>query len=238
MNRSRLLIALLLGSSLILFGFGCKKPAAPKMYTDFEAMMPKTPALVQKTTAPAAAPTPTKTADPNAYYLREVMKNFDRVKSYKAVVTIPTPDGPVTGNIEFVRTTGLHGLLLFSQNRKTEIYLLGEDIYFRVNTSSWENLSATPEGKQVSVLFQSAFSLGDNGSAAILPESARVVGTANDPSGCRLFLVASDSPQVPLQICVKNDLPVRVTSPASAGPVEVRYSDYDKPITLVAPIKK
>ena len=232
MTKQRLVPLVLLCGSLALFGFGCKKMPAPKPFVNFENALASLP----RVTAPQLAATSThaKPADPNIIYLRSVMKNFDKASSFRADVTIPSPQGNVTGNIEVVRATGLHGTLRFPQNRTTEIYLLGSDVFFRANTSTWSNLGATDEGKQVSSLVRAAFSLSDNESAAVLPDSARVVGTANDPSGCRLFLIASDQPGT-TQICVKNELPIRLISPSPQGDVTANYRDFGKTITLTAP---
>ncbi len=230
-----------------LLGFGCKKDPVIKPGTNYpvDAAYPvvrkpstdKTAATVTSTqnkTQPVTAPTK---KDPDITYLQKVMENFDAANSFRATLSIPIKDGTATGSVELSRATGLHGKLAMPTNITTEIYLVGSDIFFRANTSTWENLTNTEEGKQLAELFRIAFSVDGSGSTAI-PDTAQIMGTGRDPSGCKLYVYTEPDRNGSNQICVKDDLPVRVVSQMDYGNVEVYYRDFNQPITITAPVKK
>ncbi|HEU0051407.1 MAG TPA: hypothetical protein VFQ60_05135 [Patescibacteria group bacterium] len=239
---------LLLICSLVLlsaFGFGCKKTPPPTQHnsylddiTPLTRMVGSKPKQTTQPQAPQPAPVPQKAPDQNLIALKQAVQQFGSVKSFRASLVIPTAAGSVTGTVEFARGTGLHGMLNLPEAIVTEIYLLGNSVLFRANTSTWTDLSGTTEGKQVADLFQNAFSVSDGNADITIPADAQIIGTGTDPSGCRLFIYAARSQAGTTQVCVKNGLPIRFLSQAPLGNVEVSYRDFNQPIRIQSPLEK
>ncbi|MSR85068.1 hypothetical protein EXS71_01335 [Candidatus Uhrbacteria bacterium] len=237
-----LLAAFIFG--LTLFGFGCKKDTAMNKASINSFDQPATTSTqpIKKPTTPTqptpAAPAPSS----DILYLKQVMKNLLQVRSFRASMSVPSTDGTLTGEIEFVRQGGLHGTLNLPGQITSEVYLLGQDIFFRTGTSTWINLSAKPEGKKAAELFQSAFSLNADETSIPISNSARVLGISDDPQGCKLYTITQSKsdgsgPQQS-QICVKNDLPVYLKAPGDQGIVQVSYRDFNTDIKLNPPSVK
>ncbi len=122
-----------------------------------------------------------------------------------------------------------------------EIYLIGSDIYFRSNTSTWQNLGSSNEGKQAIALFRSAFSLDSDGAAQVISDTARMQAITDDPEGCRLYSFTQYTPEgkkVGIQMCVKDDLPTRLVSQTESGNVIITYKDFNQPIDILPPTTK
>ncbi|MBM3204454.1 hypothetical protein FJZ48_00520 [Candidatus Uhrbacteria bacterium] len=256
MSRRHLAFMLSCSCALVLFGFGCKKSApvgvVPEPIIHLQPV--GTPVPLPKATPPSSAtPEPKKPnvttpspqtppahddySDQQIIYLRKVMANLNSASSFRADLTIPSDDNVASGTIEFVRSVGLHGLLSIGGSLQAEVYIVGADVLFRSNTSTWTNIGNTTEGAQVKQLFQSTLS-GTDQAGITISETARFSPTKDDPSGCRLYSFTQYTPEgnkLPLKVCVKNDLPVSISSPAAGGTVEIRYRDFNQWITISPP---
>lgn len=231
---------------LAFMGFGCKKQTSGFVYP--LPLTTNTPSISPTTTPPVYVKDPKKPrdeehgTDPNILLLRQVMKNLITAKSFRAKMTIPTDAGAMGGDIEFARGKGLHGVLTLPNQSTTEIYLVGQDILFRANTSSWSNLAFTPEGTRMAALFGSAFSLQGNGTTSTISDSATILTITDDPTGCKLYalnqpIIGTRSVEK-IQICVKDNLPQYFKAATQAGDVQVSYRDFNQTIPIVSPIKK
>ena len=235
----RALPQIFLISALVLFGFGCKKDR------------PITQPSIQINSSSTAIPSPKKPSTPTpippvatgpsaeVIYLRQVIKNLLQIRSFRASMIIPSSDGTVSGEIEFVRQVGLRGSLSLPGAISSEVYLMGQTIYFRSGTSSWINLSTKPEGQKAAELFQSAFSLNAEESSLPISDRAQILATSDDPLGCKLYTLTQPksvgSGNQQSQICVKNDLPVYLKAPGDQGVVQVTYRDFNADIPLHPP---
>ncbi len=154
---------------------------------------------------------------------------------------VPDPAGKITGEIEFVRQTGVHGTLHLPGPSTSEVYLIGSNIYFRTNTSSWVDLGSKPEGKKAADLFRSAFSLSDKNASLPISGSAQIISITEDPNPCKLYTFSqntSDDQKQKNEICVRDDLPIRLRTYTAQGVVEITYRDYNAPFDIVSPVKK
>ncbi|MDO8617387.1 MAG: hypothetical protein Q7N87_00610 [Candidatus Uhrbacteria bacterium] len=226
---------------LPLFGFGCKTDSNVKRPTTSVDRLPVV--TQQPITKPPVTPPPPPSAtatSPDILYLQQVMRNLLQVRSFRAAMMIPDPQGTVTGEIEFVRQTGLHGTLHLPLSITSEVYLIEKKIYFRTNTSTWVDLTATPDGQKAAELFRSAFSLSDKNTSLPVSGSAKMISITEDPSPCKLYTFlqnTSENQEQKNEICVRNDLPIRLRTFTAQGVVEVTYRDYNAPFELVSPIK-
>lgn len=234
-------------SALLLFsGFGCKKSPPPfkPQSLDLRVLTPTqnnaaphknpvTESETQKITASQIAP--------EIIYVRQILRNLTKTKSFRASMIIPTAQGTAKGEVEFSKDKGFHGTLQLPSGTSTEIYALnGNTIYFRANTSSWINMSGTTEGKQAALLFQTAFSVTNDNADTQISDQAKFVSMSDDPEGCRSFSIDQSTVVTPqlFELCVKNELPVRISLPVEQGRVEVRYRDYNQPIDIHVPTVK
>lgn len=243
MRRSRSLLFLVPIFFLVFAGFGCKKRTTGTLYP-----VPSISGGVKATTTPPVyVKDPNKPKDqepglnPDIVTLRQVMKNLVAAQSFRAKMLIPTEEGQMNGDIEFARGKGLHGVLNLPNQSTTEIYLMGNDILFRANTSSWTNLAFTPEGVRMAALFSSAFSLQGAGTTSTISDSARMTSITDDPSGCKLYVfqqpVGGTGLTERVQICVKDNLPMFFRVRTQAGDVEVAYRDFNQKIDIIRPVK-
>ncbi len=232
---------------LPLLGFGCRKPLAPPSLAwrnssssssslPPSASLPSLPALrphLGRTPHPDKRP-----VAPEILYLRQAWHNLLGLKSFRAHLTLPGEQGLITGTIDYVRDHGLHGTLQINDHLTTEIFLRGDQVYFRSNTSSWENMSYTPEGDRLAVFFQIAFPSRSDPHQPLISDSARILETKDDPSGCKRYTFSEyglgDKKDF-TSMCIQNNLPLRVTSYYSDGTTDVQYQDFDAPITLPSP---
>lgn len=246
-SRSRLLVFSCF-CVLVLFGFGCKKSTPPP--GSIPAPLPTIPTTTNLPTppneqqpkpietSPQSTPRPEGYVEPEITYLRQVMLNLSQAKSFKTAIAIPSDQGTATGNVEFVKQIGLHGTLTIPGGNQSEVYILGSDIYFRANTTTWSDLSRSPEAANIKNLFESSLSF--TAGTSTITGTARMISTKDDPSGCRLYTLSqytSDENKVTFQICVKDDLPAKIISQSSTGRIEVAFREYNQFIKLESPIK-
>ena len=245
MLRSRSLL-FALPFLLVFVGFGCKKSSSGIIYPLPSAI--NTPISVSTTRPAPYVKDPKKPKDQETgtdaqiLLLRQVMKNLVSARSFRAKMSVPTETGTMHGDIEFSRGQGLHGMLTLSDQSTTEIYLIGQDVLFRVNTSTWTNFAFTPEGTRLARLFGSAFSLQGYGTTSTISDSARITSVHEDPSGCTLYVfrqpVADTGSFEKIQICVKDHLPSFFRVATQVGNVEVHYRDFNQTIPIVYPRNK
>lgn len=243
---------LILMGLLVLGGFGCKKQPVPTFHPDLYKTVSSSAsanAAPQNTNELPAnfghIPIPPEKADryvpAEIVYLRQVLKNFANADSFRANMTFPSSDGITTGEIEYAKGKGLHGVLHIPGNNQTEVYLIGQDVFFRSNTSSWLNLVGTTEGTRTSLLFLSAFSIGSNASSTYISDSARIIDVKEQPSGCKMYNFTQytvSATKETLHICVKDNLPTFVSVDTKNGGIDTSYRDYNTAIDIVSPVKK
>jgi hypothetical protein len=198
--------------------------------TLFPAVQPPTKSADQTKTLPTLFVPP---VSQDVLYLRQVFTRFSKTRSFRADLRIPTDAGQAAGQVTFVRDQGLYGILDLPQDIKAEVLMRQGQIFFRAGTSSWINLSDQPEGKQMLELFQKSLAI-DETAVGYLPDHAVVTAIINDPEGCRLYTVDQSETVAPhlVGICVKNEMPVRLTAETDNGPIEVRYRDFNANLTL------
>lgn len=142
--------------------------------------------------------------------------------------------------MEFSRTEGMHGTIKLTPDVTTELYLIGENIFFRSNTSTWLNLAYTQEGKDLSQLFQSALTLAQDRKENMISESAQLEHKEEDKArGCRRFTFSQlnfSGEREAWQICAAQELPVHIIAPTIGGPAEFRYHDFNQPISIKPPL--
>ncbi|MDO8584483.1 MAG: hypothetical protein Q7R83_04885 [bacterium] len=231
--------------ALPFFGFGCKKSAPTAQHNEYLndisplQNLSTRPPLVIETVQPQLknATSSASPLDPQLEDIRLAINKLSKVNTFRATLSVPSPEGIVTGNVEFVRGVGLHGLLFMPGNIQSEVYLTDSQVFFRQDSkSAWSNLSGTPDGNEVAALFKTSFSL-DNEKITI-PEGAHIVGVGNDPSGCRLYIYTQPERTGRTQICIRDGLPTKLISQTELGNIELQYTDFNKTIPLSPPTTK
>lgn len=240
MSFSRFGIALLC-SSLVLAGFGCKKPEARK---DLRNALAQAPAFtVPKITAPTPSPYKSKgdtEGAPEVMTVRQAVKNLAQADSFRATIIIPAPDGTARGEMEFVRGKGMHAGLSFPGAPGAEFYLKANQLVFRSGTSSWQNIGASEQGVQIRRLFQQAFPTVESTSTAFISKSARFTSIKDDPSrNCKMYefnqyTLTGDKQRV--KVCIQNSLPIYVSTPVADGDLETTYRDFNQTIPMDFPL--
>ena len=237
MFRSRLVFAGCL-VLLVVSGFGCRQPVVQKNVAPLPSAPPVIPPTlaVQKQVTPPAPPAK-KSSLPDIIYLRGVLNRFAQSTSFRANFSAPVAQAYASGNVEFVRGKGLRGTLDLPGPTRAEVVVLGADVYFRSGTSTWINLGVSSEGKQIAALFQSALSLNAEAIGSALTDTTEITSVTEDPAGCRQYIFLPNATRNAMEICVQNDLPVRISSRVDNQVTQVHYKDFNQPITITAPIQ-
>ena len=242
--RRSLLLGVVLGS-LALTGFGCKEidTSRPNMTSLQARGQVKLPTISVNTkpeqTAQPRVRKPEKQPHPEILRLRDVMSSFQKSQSFRANITIGGPDG-VKGEIAYNQSKGTFGRLSLKNGFTTEMALLGNRVAIKSGTSTWSEITNTPEAQNISKLFQSIINRGD--SQPVYPsKSARYGSAKDDPArGCKMHSVSQYMGNLnsyqPLEICVANGLPLYFSIPSEDGTIEIEYRDIDKPVDIFFPL--
>ncbi len=236
----RLIPSLVLTGALALTGFGCRPP---------NAQQAAAPSTVSGTPTPSTptfdpnAPWPKDSEGPSAEGLiaRQALRNLAIAKTYRADMEVPTTQGTVKASADVNKDQGILGRLEVPTPQGqliSEVYISGQVILFRQGTTTWSDISKTPDGTSLSNLFQNALAPNGTDVSAIVANSARTVDISDDPQGCKRYTltqVADDGQRFPYRICIKNDLPVYLTLATGAGNMTISYKDINGAVEVKKP---
>lgn len=237
-------LSLLLGLSL--FGFGCKQPTyASDQPTNWRGVVqgtPTTKAAPRAVTAPAVDTRPyfdkSTPPPPELPILRQALQNLVSATSFRATLTLPPADGqdtPMKGELAFSRGDGFRGTISITPSMKSEVLVVGDDVFLRANTSTWQSIGKTPDGKKLRLFFQVAFPDRARSNQILVSDSAHILETKDDPSGCRAYTYTEVLPTGDLSktvLCIKDALPSYIINEYSEGATEVRYRDINQPVDI------
>jgi hypothetical protein len=234
MIRSRLIVPLLL---IAVFGFGCKK-AEPT---------PATPP-VPNAEAPTATSVPV-TAPVNVgvsrdvLYARQVLRNLSEANAFRASMVVPTANGIVTTSLDYSRANGILGTIQVPTadggKQSADLFANDAEIWFRQGTSTWQNLTNTPEGKNFQTVFQNAFNYQDRYQSTVADTATLTSKTDDASAGCSRYAFAQTSENGGTQtftLCVTADLPVYLTIDGPFGQIEVHYKDVNGTVDVKRPV--
>lgn len=227
---------LLLGGAIVLLalgGFGCKK-ITTYQYPPTAGGLGASKGTTNDENPLAATPTADAFDE-----VRRVVENLSHATSFRAHLILPTTNGSATGELEYQKDEGFHGTLQLPGSIMTELYAIGPDLWFRTHDSVWTNLKDTPQGAQTAETFRGAFTFGDVTSTLFLNDM-KLVETTTDRDGCERYVFERGAApnNETMQICVKNNLPVYISSVTSDAKFEIRYRDFGQKISLKAPVIK
>lgn len=242
--RRSLLLGVLLGS-LALTGFGCKKidTSRPNMTSLQASGQVKLPTIsVETKTEQVTAPKergPGKQPHPEILRLREVMSSFQKSQSFRANITIGGPEG-IKGEIAYNQSKGTFGKLTLKNGFTTEMALYNDRVAIKSGTSTWSEISDTPEAENIATLFKAITNRGNT--EPIYPSKNARYGSAKDDSArnCKMHSISQYMGNLnsfqPLEICVANGLPLYFSIPSEDGTIEIEYRDIDNPVEVFFPI--
>lgn len=232
-------------TSLTLTGFGCKKidTSRPNMTSLQATGQVKLPTISVGTKAEPVAPPkirkPEKQPHPEILRLRDAMSSLQKSQSFRAKVTIGGTGG-INGDIAYNQAKGVFGKLALQNGFTTEMALLGERVAIKSGTSTWSEITNTPEAENIATLFKSITNSG-----SIEPtypsKNARYVSAKDDAArGCKMHSVSQFMGNLggyqPIEICVANGLPLYFSIPSEDGTIEIEYRDIDKPVDVFFPV--
>ncbi len=240
MRRLMYLASLCLALSFL--GLGCKEPSYNgTVGTDWRGVIQDPPkSAVTTLTTPVEDAKPfydvVIPVPPEVSILRQAMRNLVSAKSFKATITLPPGEGqstPTQALLAFNRDQGFRGVIAITPELKSEIHVIDEQVYFRANTSSWQNVSDTREGLRLRAFFQVAFPNKLGTKQILVSDSARIEDIRDDKSGCRQYTYTEVVPGgdiVKTIACIKDGFPTFIINEYAEGNTEVRYSDINQPI--------
>ena len=225
--------------SLALVGFGCRRPGV-NTASNTQVIPVKT-----ETVTPFDPNTPRPVdqqgPSPEGLLARQALKNLSIAKTYRTTMIIPTASGTVKASADVNREQGVMGRLEIPNAQgmlSSDIYISGETIFFRQNTSTWTDISKTEEGKQFTTLFQNAIAPNEADISLIVSDNTRTIEIKEDASGCKLYVlnqVDETGTRVPYQICIRNDLPSYISIQTAAGILTTTYTDINGLVEIKRP---
>jgi hypothetical protein len=234
--RQLTLLGMTIGA-MALLGIGCKSPQE-KLEERIQAIRDREAAAVQEELI-AQGLDPDRVIDnkpdpsPDVIYLQQVMRNLGKAETFRSTVGVPFEGGKADLSIDFNRAIGLYGRMRIDADDDlsiSDVFFSDTASYFRVNTSTWTNITDTDEGNVVKALFRGVTSQSFNANSFVSPY-ARIEEKTDHESGCTLYAFRQYNEQkarVELyQICVKNDFPAFVVTETPFGPQTVTYSDVN-----------
>lgn len=243
LRRSFVFVSLL--GSLALAGFGCKKAdtlpfvsgnASPNARVILPTLSINTKSPEQPTKRRVTSPE--RLPDPNVLRARDAMIGFNKSQSFRASITIGGKEG-IKGDVSFSHPNGMFGTLTLGNGMKADIALRETRVAVRSNTSTWQEVTDTPEAAQVIELFKAISNRTGENPAYPNPRAKFVSVTDDTVRGCRMYVVSEfmgDRGYQPVQICIKAELPVYFSIPSEDGLIEINYKDIDQPVTVFFPI--
>ncbi|QQR60581.1 hypothetical protein IPH19_04190 [Candidatus Uhrbacteria bacterium] len=238
--RHRTFSIAMLAISLALLGLGCRRPGTNINPANTQVIPTKT-----ETATPfdpnAPRPVDQEGPSPEGILARQALKNLSVAKTYRTTMIIPTASGTVKASADVNRDQGILGKLEVPSAQGTlssEIYIAGETVFFRQNTTTWSNISNTNEGRQFTTLFQNALAPDGTDVSRIVSDNTRTVETKEDATGCTLYTlnqVNAAGKRVPYKICLRNDLPSYLSLQTTAGVLTVTYTDINGPVVVQRP---
>ena len=229
MRRSLIFIAAV--APLALVGFGCAQPTPPPV-----------PVSVAPTTTQDAQVFPTfapqETVMTPKDELRQAIQAFEDTKSYRATITADVGNGQkLLGGMEFMRPNRFRGLISNTSTSTTELIVVDNDLYMRIDSGSWTKL-ITNGSKANAASIRSVLSGGDALESQVLDDSVDVQKSVDAARSCTLYQVhpADDASTTDLSVCVLNSLPLYADISNANRKAHIDFFDYDTVFTIARPI--
>jgi|SRR5688572_23247182 len=226
--------------SMALVGFGCRRPGTDVNSGNTQVIPTKT-----ETAKPfdpnAPRPVDQEGPSPEGLLARQALRNLAAAKTYRTTMIIPTASGTMKASADVNREQGIMGKLEVPSAQGTlssEIYISGETVFFRQNTTTWTNISNTDEGRQFTRLFENALAPNGTDVSRIVADNTRTIETKEDATGCTLYVLSqvnAEGKRIPYKICLRNDIPSYLSLNTSAGILTVSYTDVNGPVTVTRP---
>ena len=237
MKRSLALFGTLIGACSLM-GFGCRNRPLQNYLVPGQASAPSAPII--STVPYIKKSTGDKKASPEIVLLRQVLSNLAKASSYHSHINSPMNNGNITAELFYSTQNGIQAVL-HTDGGDSQLYVHGPAVFVKYVTSTWQDVSHSDEGTSARTqLNQSLLVNTDGTSKLLLRDSAKVLSTTEDPSGCKLYVVEQKyySPTTITQhfeICVQNTYPIRIKSVSADGTVEITYDHFNDPSILSTP---
>lgn len=225
--------------AMALFGFGCRNPGTIAPTTT--QVIPTKIEPTVKVDPNAPHPIDQEGPSPEGLIARQALKNLSLAKTYRTSMVVPTTTGIIKTTASVNREQGLLGRLEIPSAQgivSSEIYISGDTILFRENTSTWENISTTEEGKQFTNLFKNALAPESSDISLIVSDNTRTIETKDDPSGCKLYVLSQVNEageRIPYEICIRNDIPSYISIQTAAGTLTTAFTDVNSRVEIRRP---
>lgn len=215
---------------LALSGWGCSRSTAtPKPVTATP------PNSVSGQTQPVHIPTEADFRNE----LREAVKNFNAAKSFRAKVNLAAGGGELNAVLEFAKPNRFRGTIQGSDGSSTEIVVVDDSLYMRVNNLKWLNLSKTPSASSIAGTLKSALSGDTNLANVAMDESFPVQKTKDLAHSCDLYSTSikqTNGSVNKVSVCLSRGRPQYLDLVAAQGPIHIDYYDYNAVFLIERPI--
>lgn len=237
MRRSSFALITLLGLFSVT-GFGCRVRPLASLYSPVTFPAKETP--VVRPPPYVSKKTSEDTASKEVVELRQILNNLAKTLSYHSRIIAPTSDGIATADLYYSKKNGIHGILR-SVGGDSQLFVHDRNVFVRYATSSWQDVSVNEEGETARTQLQQSLFVNDDGTSRfLLRDSAKILSTKDDPSGCKLYVIEqkffSPSEYVQkIEICTQNSFPARIKSSSIDGSIEISYDRFNDDTILAVP---
>lgn len=210
------------------------------MIQDAPKNIPKTPSAPAPIAKRKSFDTETPTA-PEVFILRQALSNLGSADSFRASLILPPTEGgtePIKGELLFNRDRGFRGTININPQLKSEVFVINEQVYFRANTTTWENITQQSEGANLLAFFNIAFPTKEGDKTTRVSDKAKILDVSEDQKNlCRRYTYSEIVPNgdlVKTILCIKDGLPSYIVNEYAEGNTEVHYSEVNQKIDLGA----
>jgi hypothetical protein len=223
MNYVRILF---LAFALACVGAGCAKSPSGSA---------QKPSTNSSSSNPSAQNTP---RDPRAE-LRAAMSRFKATKSFRTKVSIQTSQGEMDATLEFAKPNRFRGTIQPSGGNTTEIIVVDNSLYMRVNGQKWINLSSTPSAKTIGETLRNALQGDASLDTLGVDTTANIQVSRDNARECddyKTTVKAPDGSLVDVDLCLSNGLPRFLDMTPKQGPIHLEYYDYNAVFLIEKPL--
>ena len=229
MGRSKV-VTLCALACIAVIGAGCvRRPGQPF----FSSATPTW--AIPPSPAESDAPAPSNPKEE----LKMALDAFKALTSFRATVSLPTKDGVLTGSLDFQKPDRFHATIKTGNVEPIEIIIVKDSLYLRNKEISWIDFSKKSGSKDVSNSLKAALSGDSSLDKLVLGDAAEIKKTMDEDAQCVQYsttLKTEKGEQIPVDVCVANGLPKRVTMTTAQGAFIVDYHDYNAIFLIERPL--
>ncbi|MDD2785685.1 MAG: hypothetical protein PHS79_02200 [Patescibacteria group bacterium] len=175
----------------------------------------------------------------NRQVLANAIKKFRAAKSFRTSITQTSANGTITGVIEYIKPLRLHAVLKTDDKKTLELIIVGETVYVRTSTNSWE-MSNDAFAKDFGRSFFASMLITDDSISSFgIADDAPITLQANTQKRCTAFKTQykQDDKMLDMSFCIDSTGSIAgMTTKVKDGEIDSSYTDYNDLFSIERPM--